>query len=204
VFDLTFPQVLSRLIAATIVLTILGVSFAAAARLLGDKGVGYEGRLKPNPILHVDLFAIVSSVFGRVGWIKPLRIDPAECRGGRWAPALAALAAAVVTLVASKLALLLLPYVASYWPASSAGFVDWTIREIAQIAAWTLAFNVVPLPPFLAGYALQGVAPEAHAFLVKRHFLISIAITALVAVFHKSLPQTPFNALATLFLTGAM
>lgn len=203
-FDLTFPQVLSRLIAATIVLTILGLSFAGAARLLGDKGVGYEGKLKPNPILHVDLLAIVTSVFGRAGWIKPLRIDPAECRGGRWAPALAALAAALVTLVLSRLTVLLLPLVASYWPASSAGFVDWTIREIPQIAAWTLAINIVPLPPLLGGYVLQGVSPAAHGWLVRRHFWIMVAITALVVVFHKNLPQTPFNWLATLFLTGAL
>jgi hypothetical protein len=204
VFDLTFPQVLSRLIAATLVLTVLGLSFAGAARLLGDRGVGYEGKLKPNPILHVDLFAIVTSVFGRVGWIKPLRIDTAESLGGRWAPALAALAAALVTLMLSKLTVLLLPLVASYWPASSAGFVDWTIREIPQIAAWTLAINIVPLPPLLGGYVLQGVSPEAHRWLVRRHFWITVAITALVVVFHKSLPLTPFNWLATLFMTGAL
>lgn len=203
-FDLTFPQVISRVIAATIVLVVMGFSLSGAARLLGDKGMAYEGKLTLNPLVHVDLFAILSSVFGRIGWIKPVPIDPAECRGGRAAPAIAAVAAAIVTLIVSKLVLLLLPLVASYWPASSAGFVDWTIREIAQIAAWTIALNIIPLPPFLAGYALQGLAPKVHARLVKRHVLIGVAITAIVFFFHKSLPQTPFSVLAGLLQSGAL
>lgn len=202
--DLTFQQVLGRGIAAIVVLTVLGFALAIVGRLLGDKGVAYDGKIAPNPMVHIDIFGLVAAIAGRIGWVKPVAIDPKASSAGRLAPVLVAVGAAVLVLVFSRLVLLLLPLVASYWPSSSAGFVDWTIREIPQVAAWSIALNIIPLPPFLGGYALQAIAPAAYAWVLKRQLWVSIAALLLIIFFQHNLSQTPFETLAKALMTGAV
>lgn len=197
-FDLSFLQILARAFATGIVLMVMGFSLAGAARLLGDRGVAYDGKLTLNPLVHIDIFAFLAGIAGRVGWVRHIPIDPEKCRGGRLGPVLAAIAAMIATLVFARLILYALPWVATSWPASSAGFVDSTIREIANITAWTLALNVIPVPPLLGGYLLQAVAPPAHAWLVRRQFFVSIALLVLVVLSYRSLPGTVFGDLAAL------
>src|SRR5690606_38099792 len=176
----------------------MGFSLAGAARLLGDRGVIYDGKVKLNPFIHVDIFALVAGVAGRIGWVRPVPIDPAKCRGGRLGPVLAAIAAMIATLVFARLYFFALPWVATSWPASSAAFVDSTIREIAHIPAWTLAIIVIPVPPLLGGFILQAVARSAHAWLVRRHLFVSIALLVLVVLVYRSLPGTVLGDLAAL------
>lgn len=195
-FDLSFLQILARAIAIVVVLTVMGFALAGFARLLGDKGAGYDGKLTLNPFVHVDIFGLIAGVAGRVGWIRPIAIDPAHCRGGRAGPILAALAAMIVVFAFGRLVLLLLPWVATSWPAASAGFVDVTIRDVATTTAWTLAVNVIPVPPLLGGYLLQAVAPRAHAWLVRRHIWVSIALLVLVVLTYRSLPSTVLGDMA--------
>ena len=196
--DLSFLQILARALAATAVLTVMGFSLAAAARLLGDRGVVYDRKVTLNPLVHVDFFGLLGGIAGRIGWIRPVMIDPAKCRGRRLGPLLAAIASMAAVFVFCRLVLLALPWVATSWPASSAGFVDSTIREIATIGAWTLAINIIPVPPLLGGYLLQAVAPQAHSWLVKRHFWVSIALLVLVILTYRSLPGTIFGDWASL------
>lgn len=198
-FDLSFLQIVSRAVAAVIVLTIMGFSVAAFARLMGDKGAVYDAKLTPNPFVHIDIFALAAGIIGRVGWVRPIAIDPAQCRAGRATPVIVAVAALIVVFLAGRLALLALPWVAVSWPASSAAFTDSTLRTLADIAGWTIAINLIPLPPLLGGYLLQAVAPQAHAWLVRRHLWVSIALLLAVIATYRILPSTALGDLARLF-----
>lgn len=198
-FDLSFLQMLSRAIAIVIVLTVMGFSVAAFARLLGDRGAIYDAKLTPNPFVHIDIFALAAGIVGRVGWIRHIAIDPAQCRGGRAAPVVVAIASLVVVFLLGRLALQLLPWVAVSWPSSSAAFADSTLRTLADVAGWTLAANLIPLPPLLGGYLLQALAPRAHQWLVKRHFFISIALLVLVVLTYRMLPASVLGEAARFF-----
>lgn len=199
-FDLSFLQILSRAIAIVVVLTVMGFSVAGFARLLGDKGTAYDGKQTLNPLVHIDIFALIAGVAGRVGWIRPIAIDPGKTRGGRAGPVLVAIAAMAVVFVFGRIVLLVLPWVATSWPASSAAFVGATIRDIADTAAWTLAVNVIPVPPLLGGYLLQALAPAAHAWLVKRHLWVSIGLLVIVVLTYRSLPGTVLGDLADILV----
>ncbi len=48
-----------------------------------DKGPGYDGKLTPNPFTHVDVLGLVAGVLTSWGWIRQIRIDAVELRGGR-------------------------------------------------------------------------------------------------------------------------
>ncbi|WMT89041.1 hypothetical protein [Pelagibacterium sp. H642] len=198
-FDLSFLQIVSRAIAIVIVLTVMGFSVATFARLLGDKGAVYDAKLTPNPFAHIDIFAFAAGIIARIGWVRPIAIDPAKCFGGRTAPVIVAAATLIVVFLLGRLALMLLPWIAVSWPSSSAAFADSTMRTLADTAAWTLAANLIPLPPFLGGYLLQAVAPRAHSWLVQRHLWISLALLVVVVLTYRMISSTALGDLARLF-----
>ncbi|HWJ87967.1 MAG TPA: hypothetical protein VNS12_07855 [Pelagibacterium sp.] len=185
-FDLSFLQIVSRAIGAIIVLSFMGFAVALTARALGDKGPVYDRKLTLNPFVHVDPLGFLASIPVRTGWIRPIQIDPASCKGGRVAPVIVGLVALLAVFALGRILPLALPWVATSWPTSSAAFVDATIRMTADIAAWTIALNLLPFPPLIGGYLLQAVAPSAHAWMVKRHFYISIALAAVLILAHRT------------------
>ena len=195
--DLSFLQILSRLIAIIIVLAVMGFSLAGFARLLGDKGMIHDGKLSLNPLTHIDIFALVAGVAGRIGWLRPVNIDPLECRGHRVAPVLAAIGAMTALFFLGRVAGVLQPWVATSWPTSSASFATATLRAIGDTAGWTLAANAIPVPPLLGGYLVQAIAPATHDWLGKRHSFVSFALSALVIFSYGSLSNTPFGGWAS-------
>ena len=195
-FDLSFLQLLTRAIATIVVLALMGFCVAGFARLLGDRGPAYDGKLTLNPFVHMDIFGLFAGTVGRVGWVRPIAIDPAKGRIGRATPVVVALLSMAAVFFFGRLVLLALPWVATSWPTSSAAFTDATIRMMADVAAWTLAINIIPVPPLLGGYLLFTLAPGAHQWLVKRHLYVSIALTVVIVLTYPSLPATPFGDLA--------
>ena len=195
-FDLSFLQILSRAIAIILVLMVMGFSVAALARLFGDRSAVYDSKFTLNPFTHIDIFAFAAGIIGRVGWVRPITIDPSQLRAGRAAPVIIAIGAMVAVFGLGRLAILALPWVATSWPASSAAFTDATLRMVADISAWTLALNIIPLPPLLGGYFLQALLPTAHAWLVKRSLYVSIALLVLVVLTYRFLPGSVMGDMA--------
>ena len=58
-FDLSFLQLLTRAIATIVVLALMGFCVAGFARLLGDRGPAYDGKLTLNPFVHMDIFGLL-------------------------------------------------------------------------------------------------------------------------------------------------
>src|SRR5690606_41429019 len=106
----SFLQILARAFATGIVLMVMGFSLAGAARLLGDRGVAYDGKLTLNPLVHIDIFAFLAGIAGRVGWVRHIPIDPEKCRGGRLGPVLVAIAAMIAALDFARPTLYALPW----------------------------------------------------------------------------------------------
>lgn len=151
--ELTIQLVVLRLFAGIILATIQGATIAAVAVLLGDKGPRHDGRLTLVPLPHVDLLGLGSIMLSGFGWSKPVAIEAAHLRLGRWGLVLAAVAGSVVLLAAAYLMLLLivpllttLPYTAGL---TAAAFV----RVAARLSVWMALFTLLPVPP-LAGAQL--------------------------------------------------
>ncbi|WP_354059526.1 hypothetical protein [Devosia sp. 2618] len=195
---MTFPDILARTIAAIVVVSALGFSLAFFARLLGDSGPSYDGRLTANPLVHIDFFALVGVVTAQIGWTRKLMIDPSKCRLGRWAPPIIGAAALATILLLGWAARSTMPLVALYWPADSASFVALVIRAIANTAAWSVAFNLLPIPPLVGGYLLQSLSPTLYVQLVDRFFWISLTLGgALLLTYSHAIPKL-FGGLARL------
>src|SRR5262249_49317916 len=76
--DFTLQELVSRLCAFVAIAGVRGAAIAAAACALGDQGPRHDGRLRLNPLAHLDLLGTVSGVLFSVGWAKPVAVDPLE------------------------------------------------------------------------------------------------------------------------------
>jgi hypothetical protein len=152
--ELTVQLVILRFFAGLLIATVQGATIAAAAVMLGDKGPRYDGRLSLLPTRHVDLLGLGTLMLTGFGWSRPVAIEAAELRGGRWglvgivligSAVLLLLAYLVLLLVAPALALL--PYTAGI---TTAAF----LRLAARLCVWMALFTLLPLPPLTGAHLL--------------------------------------------------
>ncbi len=155
--DLTIQLVVLRFLAGLIIAAVQGAAIAATAVLLGDKGPRYDGRLTLLPFGHIDLLGLGSLILTGFGWGKPVAIEAAQLRPGRWGLVAATLAGSIALLATAYLLLLLviplltlLPYTAGM---TAAAFV----RIAARLCIWMALFALLPVPPLAGAHFLEAV-----------------------------------------------
>lgn len=175
-------QIFVNASAALVILTLHGAVFAAMARALGDDGPRKDGRLSLNPVAHVSIWAVISAVFGRVGWVRPVALEPARLALGRGGVVLCLVAALVAVWLVGLGALALRPVSsANLSPALSVSMNDW-LTGYAALSGWMLVLGLVPVPPLPGGYLLLAIAPGAHARLSdlfrRNEVIVSVVVIA--------------------------
>lgn len=146
---LSLPQLLSRLVAALIVIGVLGGSAAWWAGRLGDPGPTYDGRRTLNPLAHLDLLGLVHALFFRVVWMPRLDVDPSKLRAHAWSAFLLTVASSAILAALSALLIALRSAVPSTLSGSAALTVISLMNVTADFAIVTAVAHLLPVPPFL-------------------------------------------------------
>ena len=149
--------------ALLIAVTIHEVAHALVADRLGDPTPRAAGRITLNPFPHLDLFGALAFVIAGFGWAKPVPVNAANLRHPRRDMALVAVAGPVSNFVAAFLGLVL------FVLARQSGLVG---RPVAEVLLWIFQFNLalgifnlIPLPPLDGGHFLPYIFPRAGALL---------------------------------------
>lgn len=181
-FDVSLPQILMRGLAMLVLTALHGFALAGFARLFGDKGPGYDGRLTANPLNHLDILGLVAGVLTLWGWIRPMRIDAAALRGGRWGlVAVTLLSLAAVVVVCLLLRQLREPAVAMLAPSLSNLAVAW-LQLLAEASIVFAIVNLIPLAPFTGMHLLAAIAPRLEAVMTPRATQIGLVLVVLAVV----------------------
>jgi Zn-dependent protease len=180
VFDLSLDQLLIRAGACIIVVAIHGVVLAATARALGDRGPQFDERLTLNPLNHLDVIGAATMILFQLGWIRPVAIDPAELRLGRVGPVVCAGGSLALTLVIVELLLRLRVPALVMMPVAIAPSALATLNATAEMVAWFVAFNLLPLPPLTGANLAIAVRPSLLPLFARYRLQIALAVAALV------------------------
>ncbi len=143
---------------------------------LGDPTAKLAGRLTFNPVSHLDLFGTLALIIAKIGWAKPVPVNPRNLRNPKQDMLLISLGGPAANLLtALVLALVVHGLVATYSgrPVGELGvFILKPLFPILlaaiQINLVLALFNLIPVPPLDGFSILQGLLPIRQAYALEQ------------------------------------
>ncbi|BDD85850.1 site-2 protease family protein [Desulfofustis limnaeus] len=156
---------------------------------LGDPTAQQAGRLSLNPLRHLDPLGTIAFFFIKIGWAKPVPVNPAYFRNPQQDMLWVALAGPLTNLLLAIVSAVLLRFVlfgSTLVPDS--GLLhsvlvpfSWMLATSVWINLVLCVFNCLPIPPLDGGRIMTGLLPPhlARSFsALERYGFIIILLLA--------------------------
>lgn len=181
-FDLDMLyQVLLRLAAVLLCLTVHETSHGLAAYALGDSTAKRQHRLSLNPLHHIDWFGLAAMMLCGFGWAKPVPVDPRYFKKPKQGMALTALAGPVsnfilafLLLLGGRLVLYHAPYT-EFWQ----GALQFLLTT-AMLSVGLGVFNLIPLPPLDGSKVAAVLLPDRIYDQLMRYESLGMVLLAVL------------------------
>ena len=148
------------------------MSHAYVAYWLGDTTAKEEGRLSPNPLVHIDpwmsivvpllLFISGGPIFGGA---KPVPINSKNLKGGAWGMALVALAGPAMNFLLAFVGFMIGHFTGGLY---TSGLIQAFFLEFVLANLGFCVFNLIPIPPLDGSRVLYAIAPDGVRDLMER------------------------------------
>lgn len=171
-----------RLAAVLLCLTVHETCHGLAAYALGDPTARRAHRLSLNPLRHIDWFGLLMMFAAGFGWAKPVPVNPNYFKKPKQGMALTALAGPVSNFLLALLTLLaarIFCDVAAYSEMNQR-ILDFLLM-VAVLSIGLGLFNLVPIPPLDGSKVLFAVLPDrAYDWLMRNERYGMLLLFALV------------------------
>jgi len=151
-----------------------------AAFLMGDRTAKYSGRLSLNPLHHIDPMGALCMLFFRMGWAKPVPINPNNFKNQRLGIITVSLAGPFANFVLGLLSCIIYYFIAIFMPPSAFGEF---LRDIFIYSVFMnvglMIFNLIPIPPLDGSKILLEFLPAKARFTIyqyERYFSLILII----------------------------
>lgn len=175
------PDMIFRIPALLIALTIHEYAHARIAVWMGDPTPRFLGRLTLNPIAHLDPLGLLMLWLVKFGWAKPVPINPNNFHDFRKGMLLVAFAGPGSNILIAFISYLMLALLGQLHILSG-----WMYEILRLTYIYNLifaAFNLIPLPPLDGSKILTSLLPGRQAY-----------------IFEKIEPYSPFLLIALIYL----
>ena len=176
-------ELLTRLLAVFICLTVHETCHGLVAYALGDPTAKRMHRLSFNPLRHIDWFGLLAMIVVGFGWAKPVPVDSRYFKKPKQGMALCALAGPVSNFLLAVLALFGVRLMSGV---TATSFTVWLFNFLILLAILNLGLglsNLIPIPPLDGSKVLFSVLPDhAYAQLMRYEKYGMLVILALVVL----------------------
>jgi Zn-dependent protease len=149
-----------RIPALLIALTVHEYAHARAAVSLGDPTPRLLGRLTLNPVAHLDPIGLIMLWLFKFGWAKPVPINPSYFKNYRQDMLLVSLAGPVSNMLLALLTAFLIVILAKMQLLGG----GW-IKVLSMTYTYNIIlaiFNLVPIPPLDGSKVLASILPAGQ------------------------------------------
>ena len=146
-------------------ITVHELAHGYVAYRLGDPTAKNEGRLTMNPLKHLDPLGVLAFIIMKIGWAKPVPVNPGyfkDPQRGMLLVALAGPGANVAIAVCSAFLahlLILIPILPLFFLQPVVGMLVASVWINIMLAV----FNCLPIPPLDGSKVLMGLLPPDAA-----------------------------------------
>lgn len=159
-----------RLAAVLLCLTVHETCHGLAAYALGDPTARRAHRLSLNPLRHIDWFGLLMMFAVGFGWAKPVPVDPRYFKDPKKGMAVTALAGPVSNLLLAAVLLLICRGMDLYAPYSDGLFTFFMFLVDTSVLSVGLGlFNLLPIPPLDGSKVLAAVLPDRAYYQLMRY-----------------------------------
>jgi len=162
-------QIIIQLPILLIALTVHEFSHGYVAYILGDDTAKRAGRLTLNPISHIDPFGLIMLFIARIGWAKPVPINPNNFRNYKKDTALTAAAGPAANFILAILLSIIFNLIKKMNPDiiyHASSLTQFWLSMLLYAILINLAlglFNLIPIPPMDGSKILGGfLSDEAY------------------------------------------
>jgi Zn-dependent protease len=153
---------------ALLALTLHEVAHGLAALWMGDSTAKDAGRLTLNPLKHLDLVGTIAIFIVRIGWAKPVPVNPSRFKNpakgmllvSAAGPAMNFLLAVAFAALLGALALLPVPAEGTVQHQAMGPLVNMVAMGVIINLALGF-FNLLPVPPLDGANILAGLLPPS-------------------------------------------
>ncbi|HLG25173.1 MAG TPA: site-2 protease family protein [Candidatus Gracilibacteria bacterium] len=144
------------IVALVIVITIHEFSHAWTANFFGDPTAKLAGRVSLNPLKHLDPMGTIMMFLIRMGWGKPVPVNPYYFKKPKRDEALTALAGPLSNLILAIV--IAVPY--KYWGYSMVPVIRDFLGILLDVSLLLFLFNMLPFPPLDGSKFVQLLIPK--------------------------------------------
>lgn len=177
-------------------LTIHEYSHGYVAYKLGDPTAKDAGRLSLNPLKHLDPVGTLMMIIARIGWAKPVPINPSYFKDPKKGTILVSIGGPLSNLLMAFIGVILfeITYVISYANiVAGETFVIYYMNFLVMFFSVNInlaVFNLLPVPPLDGSKILSGILPtEVYFRYMQKERIIGIIFIMIVMVFPTALSR---------------
>lgn len=154
--NLMSPDMIFRIPALLLALTIHEFAHAFVSHKLGDPTPKRQGRLTLNPLAHVDPFGLIMLWLFRFGWGRPVEIDASYYRDRRKGTILVSFAGPLSNMI-TAFVIAWLQVLALLTTQNQ--FIFSLLSTAFSFNIFLAVFNLIPIPPLDGSKILAGLLP---------------------------------------------
>lgn len=180
--NMSLDYILSMVVAIAIAISVHEFGHAYSAHLLGDDTAKMYGRMTLNPAKHLDPIGLLMMILFRIGWAKPVPVNPNNFKNYKLGNVLVSFSGAIANIITAIICVIINKHVNMY---AINLISSMTIMYNVSFAA----FNLLPLPPLDGWGIVSTFIPYKYNEYVYKYenmssiiFLVLI-VTGLVGIF---------------------
>jgi Zn-dependent protease len=151
-------EFITLIVSLVIVITIHEFAHAWTSNFLGDPTAKLAGRVTLNPLKHLDPMGTLMMFLIRIGWGKPVPVNPIYFRNPRRDEAITALAGPVSNLLLAVVVAIPVKYFGEFIFPN----VYFFLNMLLDISIVLFAFNMLPFPPLDGSKFFQLLVPKRY------------------------------------------